>query len=52
MSSLIRDLPGATGEMLAVFDDASLVRAALRFEAALAQRVRRSRPGPGRKRRP
>ena len=37
MSSLIRDLPGSTAEMLEVFADASLIRAALQFEAALAE---------------
>ena len=37
MSSLIRDLPGSTAEMLEVFADVSLIRAALRFEAALAE---------------
>jgi 3-carboxy-cis,cis-muconate cycloisomerase len=37
MASLIRDLPGSTAEMLAVFGDAATVSAALRFEAALAR---------------
>lgn len=37
MSSLIRDLPGSTEEMLAVFSDESLIRAALSFEAELAR---------------
>ena len=37
MASLIRDLAASSPEMLAVFDDAALVRAALAFEAALAR---------------
>jgi 3-carboxy-cis,cis-muconate cycloisomerase len=37
MSSLIRELPGSSEQMLAVFSDASLIRAALRFEAELAR---------------
>ena len=36
-SSLLRDLPATTTEMLAVFDDASTMRHALAFESALAQ---------------
>ena len=36
-SSLLRDLPATTPEMLAVFDDASTMRHALAFESALAQ---------------
>jgi len=36
MASLIRDLAASTPQMLAVFDDDALVRAALRFEAELA----------------
>ncbi len=37
MSSLIRDRTASTVEMLDIFGDASLVRAALDFEAALAE---------------
>ncbi|CAN5160311.1 3-carboxy-cis,cis-muconate cycloisomerase [soil metagenome] len=37
MSSLLRDRPASTPAMLAVFGDATLLRAALRFEAALAE---------------
>src|ERR1700733_5532844 len=36
-SSLLRDRPATTLEMLAVFDDASTLRHALAFESALAQ---------------
>ena len=36
MSSLLRDRPAATSEMLTAFGDAALLQAALRFEAALA----------------
>ena len=36
-SSLLRDRPATTTEMLAVFDDASTLRHALAFESALAQ---------------
>jgi 3-carboxy-cis,cis-muconate cycloisomerase len=36
LSSLLRDRPASTPEMLAVFGDAALLRAALRFEAELA----------------
>jgi 3-carboxy-cis,cis-muconate cycloisomerase len=36
-SSLLRDRPATTNEMLAVFDDASILRHALAFESALAQ---------------
>lgn len=36
MSSLLRDRPASTPEMLAVFGDAALLRAALRFESELA----------------
>ena len=36
-SSLLRDRPATTNEMLAVFDDASTLRHALAFESALAQ---------------
>lgn len=36
MSSLIRDLAASTPDMIDVFGDAATVRAALRFEAALA----------------
>jgi len=37
MSRLIRDLAGGSAEMLDAFDDASLVKHALAFEAALAE---------------
>lgn len=37
MPSLLRDRPASTTAMLAVFDDAALLRAALSFEAALAR---------------
>jgi 3-carboxy-cis,cis-muconate cycloisomerase len=37
MPSLLRDRPASTSAMLAVFDDAALLRAALSFEAALAR---------------
>ena len=37
MSCLIRDGAGSTDAMLAVFGDETLLRAALRFEAGLAQ---------------
>ncbi|CAN5346212.1 3-carboxy-cis,cis-muconate cycloisomerase [soil metagenome] len=37
MSSLLRDRPASTPAMLAVFDDATLLRAALLFEAVLAE---------------
>jgi 3-carboxy-cis,cis-muconate cycloisomerase len=37
MTSLLRDLPGGTSEMLAAFGDHALLRAALAFEAALAR---------------
>ena len=37
MPSLLRDRPASSAEMLAVFDDAALLRAALDFEAALAR---------------
>jgi 3-carboxy-cis,cis-muconate cycloisomerase len=36
LSSLLRDRPASTPEMLAVFGDEALLRAALRFEAELA----------------
>jgi 3-carboxy-cis,cis-muconate cycloisomerase len=36
MASLLRDLPASTDEMLGIFGDESLLRAALAFEAALA----------------
>jgi 3-carboxy-cis,cis-muconate cycloisomerase len=36
LSSLLRDRPASTPEMLAVFGDAALLRAALRFESELA----------------
>lgn len=36
MTSLLRDRPGSTPAMLAVFDDAATLKAALAFEAALA----------------
>lgn len=37
MPSLIRDRAASTAEMIAVFDDAALIAAALAFEAALAR---------------
>jgi len=37
LASLIRDRSAATAQMIAVFGDEALVRAALRFEAALAR---------------
>jgi 3-carboxy-cis,cis-muconate cycloisomerase len=37
MTTLLRTLPATTPEMLAIFDDAALLRAALAFEATLAR---------------
>jgi len=37
MTTLLRTVPATTPEMLAVFDDAALLRGALAFEAALAR---------------
>jgi 3-carboxy-cis,cis-muconate cycloisomerase len=37
LSSLLRDRPASTPAMLAVFGDAALLRAALLFEAVLAE---------------